>query len=140
MKKGFSLAFSLALILSGCTRMRNTQNLFEIRTDTLKVYNPNGSSAELELQNSTRKVVNGVLTNIDTNGLTQFKKLQLVNVGDTGIGIVGQDTLTIPSLPKGGGLMNGPLHIYTNGVGQKITLGMHNTGNRPDAPMDLFNG
>lgn len=73
---------------------------YDLRTDTFTVYNYyTDPGAELRVKNSTRELTNGLLTNIDS-GLTTFRKLDLVNIADTAIGIVGQDTIDYKGLPK----------------------------------------
>jgi hypothetical protein len=107
-----AVSFLFVLLKTSCTRIQQPTNLFEIRTDTLKVYNPHGGGAELMLKNSTKKVINGVLTNIDTNGLTQFRTLDLIPVsggnitGKTNI-IVGTDGYRLGIMKSAGTAQTG---------------------------------
>lgn len=136
------LLFSLLVIgvLASCVNRNAPDELYNLRADTLKVYNPDGKGAELQLENSTKKVVNGLLTNTDTNGLTQFRKLDLVNVGTTGLGIVGQDTITLDKLqyylPITGGNVTGNLSIQS-AVANKHLIAM-NLGNNSSAGNSTF--
>lgn len=64
------------------------QSSLMVKRDTVAVRN-----AELLIQNSTRSVP-GVLFN-NGNGYTEFKRIQLENLGDTALAITGQDTVRL---------------------------------------------
>ena len=66
MKKLFAYIISFLFILQ-----INAQSVYPIRTDILRVYSGSGIGAELQLENSTRTLTGGVLTNTG-NGVTQF--------------------------------------------------------------------
>lgn len=75
----------LTLFFSSATLFAQTN--LQVKGDTVKV-----SKAELVIENKTRDTL-GFLAN-KGNGRTEFRKLELKNLGDTAIAIVGQDTLT----------------------------------------------
>ncbi|HEU4553596.1 MAG TPA: hypothetical protein VFS25_12200 [Chitinophaga sp.] len=67
-----------------------SQSSLQVKKDTVTV-----KSAELTIENETRDTL-GFLYNTGS-GHTQFKRLELVNLGDTALAIVGQDTITYKS-------------------------------------------
>lgn len=73
-----------ALLCSGLSSFSQTN--LQVKGDTVKV-----SKAELIIENKTRDTL-GFLANRG-NGRTEFRKLELKNLGDSAIAIVGQDTL-----------------------------------------------
>lgn len=86
------LTYLLLLCSTVVTYAQSGSNL-QIRRDSIKIL-----QAEFIIQNRT-KDTSGFLYN-KGNGSTEFRKLQLVNLGDTAIAIAGQDTI---SLKSGGG-------------------------------------
>lgn len=67
-----------------------SQSTLQVKKDTVIV-----KKAEFAIENKTRDTL-GFLYNTG-NGRTQFKRLELVNLGDTALAIVGQDTITYKS-------------------------------------------
>jgi hypothetical protein len=150
------ILFIYALLLSTLTGI--AQSIYPIRTDTVRVYTGSidpSAGGELLLQNASRTVVNGVLTNINGRGNTVFRKLNLTNTpnitGST-IGITDQSSITIPWLRpymdtmyfSGGNLLyqkNGNTYTvnlptpatitasnYLSKIGNDISLGGSTTG------------
>lgn len=78
------LFFIILLLFSSYSLF--AQSALRVEKDTVRVNN-----ATLIIQNPTRNVL-GFLYN-EGNGKTSFRKLDLVNVGDSAIAIAGQDTL-----------------------------------------------
>jgi hypothetical protein len=117
----------------------SAQSIYPIRTDTLKVYTGSitpGAGAELLLQNASRTVLNGVLTNVNGRGNTVFRNLALsktesITTG-TILGITDQGTIGLPWLKpyvdtmyfSGGNLLyqkNG--NTYTLPIPAAVTAG-----------------
>ncbi|SEN27553.1 hypothetical protein SAMN04488505_109124 [Chitinophaga rupis] len=67
-----------------------SQSTLQVKKDTVIV-----KKAEFAIENKTRDTL-GFLYSTG-NGRTQFKRLELVNLGDTALAIVGQDTITYKS-------------------------------------------
>lgn len=140
MRYSFFYLFMVCLAACGQADFVERGEGYDLRADTLNIRNPNGAGAELRLENSTKTVVSGLLTNIDITGLTQFRRLDLVKVGPTGIGIVGQDTITLDYLSSAGGTI-GTTDILTTNA-HKLKIGMYNSGTgHSNAPKTLdYNG
>lgn len=78
-----------------------SQSSLQVKNDSVKVRN-----AELIIENNTRQV-QGILQNMG-NGRTEFRKLQLENLGDTAIAITGHDTV---SFKAGNGNGSGEMEL-----------------------------
>ncbi|PWV47115.1 SGNH/GDSL hydrolase family protein [Chitinophaga sp. S165] len=89
----FLLCFLVSSLLSW------GQTTLKVTNDTVRVI-----KAELKLQNSTSDST-GFLFNTG-KGSTQFKRIKLINLGDTAIAIPGQDTLSVRF--SGGYSLNSP--------------------------------
>lgn len=108
------------------------QSTYPIRADTVYMYSGStapGAGAELLLQNGSRTVVNGLLTNINGRGNTQFRNLVLTNNGSTVtgsiLGITGQGTIALPWLKPYVDTIYfsaGLLHYVKNGNTYDLTL------------------
>lgn len=81
----------IGLVFLLLTQQAFSQSKVQVKKDSVKILN-----AELVIENESRNV-KGVLHNAG-NGRTEFKVLQLENLGDTAIAIKGQDTIAF----KGG--------------------------------------
>lgn len=136
MKYSVLVSLLLLVVFNACTQTGVVnEDLYELRTDTFTILNPNGPGAELRVVNSTHHLQGGLLTNIDTNGLTQFRKLDLVTT-PAGIGIVGQDSVALNYLPLAGGIIGTTDILSTNA--HKIVIGMYSSGTgHSDAPKAL---
>lgn len=159
--KNVSALFILLFIALGLS----AQSTYPIRTDTLKVYTGSttpGAGGELLLQNASRTVLNGVLTNINTRGNTEFRNLTLTNTGNvtTGsiLGITGQSTVALPWLKpymdtlyttgsnltyrKNGNTYNiaVPVNTYTAGNLLTLTGNQFNLGGTSTGSTILSNG
>lgn len=77
------------------------QHVYSIRADSVRIYNV-CDTAELILENKTQGVT-GYLYNKGL-GRTEFRKLQLKNIGGTRIAIIGQDTLDLGQMDGIGGI------------------------------------
>lgn len=75
-----------------------SQYTYQVKADSFRIYNT-CDTAEFILENRTQDTA-GFLYN-KGKGRTEFRRLQLENIGDSAIAIVGQDTLVIRNL--GGG-------------------------------------
>lgn len=71
------------------------QQVYQIRADSVRIYNV-CDTAELILENRTSKV-NGYLFN-KGNGRTEFRKIDLVSVGNHQLAIAGQDTIDLRTI------------------------------------------
>lgn len=98
MKRIIFFLFTIFICLKGYA-----QSIYPIRTDTLKVYTGSvtpGAGGELLLQNASRTVLNGLLTNINGRGNTVFRNLVLNKTESlttgTILGITDQDTIGLP--------------------------------------------
>lgn len=80
-------------------QLLSAQQVVKMRTDSLRIYNTT-DTAELILENRTKDTL-GFLYN-KGNGRTEFRRAELVNVGDSALAIKGQDTMDIRSI----GLLN----------------------------------
>jgi hypothetical protein len=80
------------------------QHIYQIRADSVRIYNT-CDTAELILENHTQDTL-GFLYN-KGKGRTEFRRLQLVPVGDTAVALPGQDTLSLRALMWSGGLSRG---------------------------------
>lgn len=102
---GFLLLFSV---------LRAQQKILQLKADSVRVFS-NCDTAELILENRTRSVVNGVLTN-KAGGVTEFRKV-MQRLGDTAF-IIGGDTLNTASLAKNiynsNGLLSGDRWVDGN--------------------------
>jgi hypothetical protein len=81
------------------------QVTYPIRADTVKIYTGStvpGAGGELLLQNASRIVLNGLLTNINGRGNTEFRNLALTTSGNIPSGsilsITGQGSVALPWL------------------------------------------
>ncbi|MEP7280032.1 MAG: tail fiber domain-containing protein [Bacteroidota bacterium] len=72
------------------------QRVYQINADTVRIFS-SCDTAELQLENRTRMVPNGVLTN-KGNGITEFRKV-MIKLGDS-LYIIGGDTLNAASFGK----------------------------------------
>ena len=86
MAKTTGLFFGLFFTLIIGPRLLSAQTYLHVAADTVRVAN-----GELIIDNSTNDI-KGLLINTG-NGITNFQKLHLTNIGDSAIAIVGQDTL-----------------------------------------------
>ncbi|MEP6750756.1 MAG: tail fiber domain-containing protein [Bacteroidota bacterium] len=72
------------------------QKIYQIKADSIRIFS-NCDTAELILENRTRSVLNGVLTN-KGNGVTEFKQV-MIKLNDS-LYIIGGDTLNAAALNK----------------------------------------
>ncbi|KAA2243186.1 hypothetical protein F0L74_11770 [Chitinophaga agrisoli] len=84
--------FGILFLLLSFTAFSQTN--LQVKKDTITV-----QKGELVIENKTSDTL-GYLYNTG-NGRTAFKRLQLVNLGDTALAIVGQDTITYKSASIG---------------------------------------
>jgi hypothetical protein len=87
----------LPLILSFIVVSVAAQNqIYQIKADSVRIFS-NCDTAEFVLENRTRNVLNGVLSN-KGNGVTEFRKL-MIKLNDT-LYIIGGDTLNTTAFGK----------------------------------------
>jgi hypothetical protein len=82
----------LALTCVLLTSLSYAQNVYQIRADTVRIYNT-CDTAELVLENRTQDTL-GFLYN-KGKGRTEFRRLQLLKIGSSKLAIVGQDTIDL---------------------------------------------
>lgn len=82
--------FTIALLLQ-CLYLFSQSSVIQVKQDSVKIRN-----AELVIESRT-KGTPGVLYNIG-DGRTEFRRIELKNLGDTALAIVGQDTLKYSGL------------------------------------------
>lgn len=73
----------------------SAQKKYQISADSVRIFSDCGI-AELIIENKTRNV-EGYLFNMNA-GRTEFRRLELVSVGDSAIAIPGQDTILLRSV------------------------------------------
>jgi hypothetical protein len=83
--------FILGLLFFFCTRL-HAQNVLSLTSDTVRI-SGSTDSGELVLRNHTRNIP-GVLYN-KGNGITEFRLLRFIRVGDSTLLILGTDTVTV---------------------------------------------
>jgi lysophospholipase L1-like esterase len=81
--------FTIALLMQ-CLYLFSQSSVIQVKQDSVKIRN-----AELVIESRT-KGIPGVLYN-SGDGKTEFRRIELKNLGDTAIAIVGQDTLKYSS-------------------------------------------
>lgn len=79
------ILFTIGLLFQ-CLYLFAQSSVIEVKKDSVKIHN-----AELIIESRTKDIP-GVLHN-KGNGITEFRRIQLKNLGDTALAIVGQDTL-----------------------------------------------
>lgn len=77
------------------------QHVYQIRADSVRIYNV-CDTAELIIENRTRGV-SGFLYN-KSNGRTEFRKIDLVQIGGSKLAIAGQDTIDLSQMSGVGGI------------------------------------
>jgi len=77
------------------------QHVYQIRADSVRIYNV-CDTAELIIENRTRGV-SGFLYN-KNNGRTEFRKIDLVQIGGSKLAIAGQDTIDLLQMSGVGGI------------------------------------
>jgi Chaperone of endosialidase len=92
---------------------------YQIKADTVRIFN-NCDTAELVLENRTRGLLNGVLTN-KGNGVTEFRKV-MVKLNDSTY-IIGGDTLKVSGSIDSSKLNSMAWLLKGNTVGALKTLG-----------------
>ncbi|MGE7777037.1 tail fiber domain-containing protein [Chitinophaga sp. NPDC101104] len=127
------LAF-IALI-SGVVTTAHAQHVYQIRADSVRIYNV-CDTAELIIENRTRGV-SGYLYN-KSNGRTEFRKIDLVQIGGSKLAIAGQDTIDLSQMSGVGGIDT----IYRVGdslqyVKRGIVNGIYAPVNPPDSATTL---
>lgn len=90
MKQIFFFILSVVLTSPVCAQQK-----YQISADSVRIFSDCGI-AELIIENKTR-YVDGYLFNINA-GRSEFKRLELVSVGDSAIAIPGQDTILLRSV------------------------------------------
>lgn len=90
MKQTFIFIILLACALPVCA-----QKKYNISADSVHIFSDCGE-AELIIENKTR-FINGFLFN-KNGGRTEFKRLELVSIGDSAIAIPGHDTILLRSV------------------------------------------
>ena len=88
--------YSCLILLLYISRSAFAQTTYTITADSVYIKST-GDTAELILENNSQNV-QGYLYNKGA-GRTAFKKVQLVNVGDSAVAIAGQDTITLNIAP-----------------------------------------
>ena len=91
---------TLSLLLTASLAAK-AQHVYSIRADSVRIYNV-CDTAELILENHTQGVT-GYLFNRGA-GRTEFRRLELKNLGGTRIAIAGQDTLDLSQMSGIGGI------------------------------------
>ena len=81
-----TMKYSMGIVLTLLTLQTFSQSNLKIKQDSIKI-----QRAELVIENQSRDV-KGILQNMG-GGRTEFRMLQLENLGDTAIAIKGQDTM-----------------------------------------------
>ncbi|MEP6728597.1 MAG: tail fiber domain-containing protein [Bacteroidota bacterium] len=79
-----------------CSVLFAQKKIYQIKADSVRIFS-NCDTAELILENRTRSVLNGVLTN-KGDGVTEFRKA-MIKLNDS-IYIIGGDTMNINALSK----------------------------------------
>lgn len=79
----------------------HAQHVYQIRADSVRIYNV-CDTAELIIENRTRGVA-GYLYN-KGNGRTEFRKLEMKQIGGTQLAILGQDTIDLAQMSGVGGI------------------------------------
>lgn len=92
----YKILLYLFFLCAAGTRGYAQNKIYQIKADTVRIFN-NCDTAELVLENRTRAVLNGVLTN-KGDGITEFRKV-MTNLGDS-LYIIGGDTLNAAGLHK----------------------------------------
>lgn len=87
-------AFIFIVLLASAVTA-SAQKKYQISADSVRIFSDCGI-AELIIENKTRNV-EGYLFNKDL-GRTEFRRLELVSVGDSAIAIPGQDTVLLRSV------------------------------------------
>lgn len=85
-------ALLCAVALLFLTSISFAQNVYQIRADTVRIYNT-CDTAELVLENRTKDTL-GFLFN-KGKGRTEFRRLHLLKIGSSKLAIVGQDTIDL---------------------------------------------
>lgn len=88
---------SICLLLATTASAQARKDLVRIKADSIHMSNPKGTN-ELILENRTSQV-NGYLYN-KGQGLTEFRKMKLKQIGMDSLAIVGQDTVPLPVSKK----------------------------------------
>lgn len=92
-----SYIITLLCILCTTAFGQNRRHIVRIKADTVQMSNPKGTN-ELILENRTSQV-NGYLSN-KGEGVTEFRKLKLKQVGLDSLAIIGHDTVPLPTYQK----------------------------------------
>lgn len=87
--------------VTGTISTVKAQHVYQIRADSVRIYNV-CDTAELIIENRTRGV-SGYLFN-KGGGRTEFRKIDLVQVGGSKLAIAGQDTIDLAQLSGVGGI------------------------------------
>lgn len=102
----FQVSLLLIVVLLNSMHMAAQNKIYQIRADSVRIFS-SCDTAELVLENRTRNLLNGVLSN-KGNGVTEFKKV-LQRLNDT-LYSIGGDTLNAAVFGKniynGNGLIN----------------------------------
>ncbi|MGE7777036.1 tail fiber domain-containing protein [Chitinophaga sp. NPDC101104] len=85
----------------GLLPVARAQHVYQIRADSVRIYNV-CDTAELIIENRTRGV-SGYLYN-KSNGRTEFRKIDLVQIGGSKLAIAGQDTIDLSQMSGVGGI------------------------------------
>jgi hypothetical protein len=103
-KRCIMKTFILSLACSFISLVSLAQHIYQIRADSVRIFNI-CDTAELILENHTQHV-RGFLYNRG-GGRTEFKRLELISVGDSAIAIPGQDTLSLRAMLWSGAVSRG---------------------------------